>query len=82
MHYLLLLCYPFPSPSEVSWKESLQLDSVLCSAADKHSFSPYRLWYMRENARKDKIQRETGQTHEADFSDITDVENISFRYHM
>lgn len=41
-----------------------------------------RLWYIRENRRRDRLQAETGEAKEADFSDITDMENVSYRYHL
>lgn len=45
-------------------------------------FALLRLWYMRENRRRDRLQGDKPVDHNADFSNLTDCENLSFRYQL
>lgn len=42
-----------------------------------------RLYYIRENKRRDRLQESMGEVYDANsgnFADMTDVENVNFRY--
>ncbi|WVQ79769.1 hypothetical protein IAT38_001869 [Cryptococcus sp. DSM 104549] len=56
---------------------------IVCFAATIPMGFALRLYYVRENRRRDRLQAEMGEVAEpdaGDFSDRTDVENLSFRY--
>lgn len=41
-----------------------------------------RLHYMRENARRDRLEVENGKFEYEAFSDMTDYQNLAFRYSL
>jgi ACS family allantoate permease-like MFS transporter len=63
------------------------LSCIICFSLVIPMAIALRLYYVRENARRDELQRELGEGDEAvraglvgDFADETDVKNLGFRY--
>jgi len=58
------------------------LTCLICFSAAICILLVLRLYYVRENNRRDRLQAGQGQNAAkvADFADVTDVENLSFRY--
>jgi len=57
------------------------LACLVCFAALLPIAGSLRLYYIRENKRRDRLQAERGEVaDEGDFEDLTDVQNLSFRY--
>lgn len=56
---------------------------MVCFAATIPMGFSLRYYYVYENKRRDRLQAEMGEgveTDKGDFSDRSDVENLSFRY--
>jgi hypothetical protein len=59
------------------------LACIICFTATIPMVAALRAYYVRENARRDRVMQEMGKAYDpagGDFADRTDVENIGFRY--